>query len=50
MADNLEVNFTAAEGAETQGNPARVFSSEVVRVNRGQTILEGEQLVAVTFE
>ncbi len=45
--DSVEINFPAPdETAEDQG---RVFSAKAVRINRGQSILEATQSVALQF-
>ena len=50
MAEGLEVNFPSPEGLAADRYPAKVFTSQVVRVNRPQSILDGQQQVAVRFE
>jgi len=49
VAESIEVNFPPPEGLTSDRYPAKIFSSRVVRVNRGQSILNGVQSVAIKF-
>ncbi len=44
--DSVEVNFPAPDDSIEE---SKVFTARVVRVNRGQSILEGNQFVALQF-
>ncbi len=44
--DSVEVNFPAPDDSEQE---SKVFTAKVVRVNRGQSILDGNQFVALQF-
>jgi len=45
--DSVEINFPPPD--DTLEDEGRVFSAKVVRVNRGQSILEANQSVALQF-
>ncbi len=45
--DSVEVNFPAPDDSAEQ--ESKVFTAKVVRVNRGQSILDGNQFVALQF-
>lgn len=45
----IDVNFPPPDGLDADRYPAKVFTGKVVRVNRPQTILEGEQSIALHF-
>jgi len=50
MSEQIEVNFTVPDGQDSDCHSSKVFSARVVRINRGQSILDGQQSVAVKFE
>jgi len=50
LAEEVEFNFTPPEGQKSDQLPAKVFSARVVRVNRGESILEANQSVALQFK
>jgi len=49
VAEKIEVNFTVPDGADPDQCASKVFSAKVVRVNRGQSILEAQQSIALQF-
>ena len=49
-SEAIEVNFPSPDGLAGDRYPAKVFACKVVRVNRGQSILDGLQQVAVQFD
>jgi hypothetical protein len=49
-AEQVEVNFTVPDGADPDLYASKLFTAKVVRVNRGQSILEGQQSIALQFE
>jgi len=50
ISDSVQFSFLPSEVKKTDESPAKVFSGQVVRVNRGQSILQGYQSVALKFE
>ncbi len=49
MAEDVEFNFTPPEGQNSDQFHSKVFSAKVVRVNRGESILDANQSVALKF-
>ncbi len=49
VMDKIEVNLSVPEGRDGCKYTSKVFSAKVVRVNRGESILDANQSVAVTF-
>ncbi|NLE29880.1 MAG: PilZ domain-containing protein [Phycisphaerae bacterium] len=49
LNEKIEIKFPTPENKDEPQYPNKVFSAKVVRVNRGQSILEGNQSVAVQF-
>jgi hypothetical protein len=49
MNEKIEIKFPTPESNEEPRYPNKIFTATVVRVNRGQSILEGNQAVAVRF-
>jgi hypothetical protein len=48
--EKVELNFPPPENSsDMEHSPAKVFSAQVIRVNRGQSILEANQAVALRF-
>ncbi len=45
----VELNFPSPGIGQNDRHPASIFSARVVRINRPQSILEGQQVVAVQF-
>lgn len=52
LEDRISVSFPAPQESETSplGSEEHVFKGRVVRINRGSSILEGYQSVALEFE
>jgi len=49
VTEQVEVNFTVPDGPDPDQCASKVFSAKVVRVNRGQSILEAQQSIALQF-
>jgi hypothetical protein len=48
--EKVELNFPPPENEDTKEKiPAKVFTAKVIRVNRGQSILDANQSVALKF-
>ncbi len=51
ISDSVTVKFPESEDPGRENStPEKVFSATIVRVNRGQSILEANQSVAITFQ
>jgi hypothetical protein len=49
MNEKIDIKFPTPETNEEPRYPNKIFTATVVRVNRGQSILDGSQSVAVRF-